>query len=138
MLLQYEPCTVQTYRMPAAQCVEVSWTSAFLLPRALTDLLFLLFVPSALRGVQHVTICAFQFCKSFFVVHLLFSFSWNVSSGFGSEKLEWFGVRGGWPPQYFHQMGWNGTNLTKKTCSPKPSDGGDCCFCLWPTTVSVL
>ena len=28
----------------AAQCVEVSWTSAFLLPRALTDVLFLLFV----------------------------------------------------------------------------------------------
>ena len=49
----------------AAQCVEVSWTSAFLLPRALTDVLFLLFVPSALRGVQHVTICTFQFCKSF-------------------------------------------------------------------------
>ena len=47
----------------AAQCVEVSWTSAFLLPRALTDVLFLLFVPSALRGVQHVTICTFQFCK---------------------------------------------------------------------------
>ena len=38
----------------AAQCVEVSWTSAFLLPRALTDVLFLLFVSSALRGVQHV------------------------------------------------------------------------------------
>ena len=49
----------------AAQCVEVSWTSAFLLPRVLTDVLFLLFVPSALKGVQHVTICAFQFCKSF-------------------------------------------------------------------------
>ena len=48
----------------AAQCVEVSWTSAFLLPRALTDVLFLVFVPS-LRGVQHVTICTFQFCKSF-------------------------------------------------------------------------
>ena len=38
--------------------------SAFLLPRALTDVLFLLFVPSALRSVQHVTICTFQFCKS--------------------------------------------------------------------------
>ena len=25
--------------------------------------------------------------------------SWNVSPGFGSEKLGWFGVRGGWPPQ---------------------------------------
>ena len=35
-----------------------------------------------------------------FVVHLLFSLSWNVSPGFGSEKLGWFGVRGGWPPQY--------------------------------------
>ena len=70
--------------------------------------------PSALRGVQHVTICTFQFrrptrydlhvsiLQELFVVHLLFSLSWNVSPGFGSEKLRWFGVRGGWPPQY-HQ-----------------------------------
>ena len=67
--------------------------------------------PSALRGVQHVTICTFQFrrptrydlhvsiLQELFVVHLLFSLSWNVSPGFGSEKLRWFGVRGGWPPQ---------------------------------------
>ena len=34
-------------------------------------------------------------------MHLLFSLSWNVSPGFGSEKLGWFGVRGGWPPQQF-------------------------------------
>ena len=55
LLIQYvQPHTVQTQRHAAAQCVEVSWTSAFLLPRALTDVLFLLFVPSALRGV-HVT-----------------------------------------------------------------------------------
>ena len=67
--------------------------------RALTDVLFSLFVPSALRGVQHVMICAFQFCKSF-VSDLLYSSSWNVSPGFGSEKLVWFGVRGGWPPQF--------------------------------------
>ena len=73
----------------AAQCVEVSWTSAFLLPRALTDVLFLLFVPSALRGVQHV-----------YDLHVsILQESWNVSPGFGSEKLGWFGVRGGWPPQ---------------------------------------
>ena len=67
LLLQYvQPHTVQNINVrAAAQCVEVSWTSAFLLPRALTDVLFLLFVPSALRGVQHVTICTFQFCKSF-------------------------------------------------------------------------
>ena len=77
----------------AAQCVEVSWTSAFLLPRALTDVLFLLFVPS--RYDLHVSIL-----QELFVVHLLFSLSWNVSPGFGSEKLGWFGVRGGWPPQY--------------------------------------
>ena len=38
--------------------------------------------------------------QELFVVHLLFSLSWNVSPGFGSEKLGWFGVRGGWPPQY--------------------------------------
>ena len=64
LLLQYvQPHTVQHNVHAAAQCVEVSWTSAFLLPRALTDVLFLLFVPSALRGVQHVTICTFQFCK---------------------------------------------------------------------------
>ena len=37
--------------------------------------------------------------QELFVVHLLFSFSWNVSPGFGSEKLGWFGVRGGWRPQ---------------------------------------
>ena len=77
----------------AAQCVEASWTSAFLLPRALTDVLFLVFVPSALRGVQHVTICTFKFCKSFLFA-CCFSLSWNVSPGFGSEKLGWFGVRG--------------------------------------------
>ena len=52
----------------AAQC-EVSWTSAFLLSRALTDVLVL----SALRGVQHVTICTFQFLQELFVVHFLFS-----------------------------------------------------------------
>ena len=67
--------------------------------RALTHVLFSLFVPSALRGVQHVTICTFQFCKSF-VSDLLSSSSWNVVPGFGSEKLVWFGVRGEWPPQF--------------------------------------
>ena len=64
----YNMCSRTQYKhnvRAAAQCVEASWTSAFLLPRALTDVLFLLFVPSALRGVQHVTICTFQFCKSF-------------------------------------------------------------------------
>ena len=29
-----------------------------------------------------------------------FSLSWNASPSFGSEKWVWFGVRGGWPPQY--------------------------------------
>ena len=35
--------------------------------------------------------------QELFVVHLLFLLSWNVSPGFGSKKLEWFGVRGEWP-----------------------------------------
>ena len=34
--------------------------------------------------------------QELFVVRL-FLLSWNVSPGFGSEKLGWFGVRGGWP-----------------------------------------
>ena len=82
----------------AAQCVEVSWTSAFLLPRALTGRTF-----SSLRSFSierhptrydlHVSIL-----QELFVVHLLFSLSWNVSPGFGSEKLGWFGVRGGGLP----------------------------------------
>ena len=70
----------------AAQCVEVSWTSAFSLPRALTDVLFLLFVPFSIerrptRYDLHVSIL-----QELFVVHLL-SLSWNVFPGFGSEKL---------------------------------------------------
>ena len=35
-----------------------------------------------------------------------FSLSWNASSSFGPEKWVWFGVRGGWPPQY---MTWTTT-----------------------------
>ena len=65
--------------------------------RALTDVLFSLFVPSALRGVQHVMICAFQFCKSF-VSDLLCSSSWNVSPGFGSENWYGLGSTGGGLP----------------------------------------
>ena len=57
--------------------------------RALTDVLFSLFVPSALRGVQHVTICTFQFCKSF-VSDLLSSSSWNVSLVLGPKN--WYGL----------------------------------------------
>ena len=47
----------------AAQCAEVSGLRAFLLPRALTDVLFLLFVPSALRGIQHTFDLHVSFCK---------------------------------------------------------------------------
>ena len=84
----------------AAQCVEVSWTSAFLLPRALTDVLFLSLRSFSIerrptRYDLHVSIL-----QELFVVHLLFSLNLDVSPGFGSEKLGWFGVRGGWPPQY--------------------------------------
>ena len=71
--------------------------------RALTDVLFSLFVPSALKSVQHVTICAFQFCKSF--VSLVVFIKLNVSLSFGSEKLVWFGVRGEWPPQFQLRLG---------------------------------
>ena len=59
--------------------------SAFLLPRVLTDVLFLLFVPSALRGVQHVTICTFQFCKKAGTCPLVWgSKNWN---GLGSAGV---------------------------------------------------
>ena len=53
--------------------------------------------------------------QELFVGHLLFSLSWNVTPGFGSEKLGWFGVRGGWPPQLqLHLVRQNaaGCNLT--------------------------
>ena len=50
----------------------------FLCFRGPLEVLYLLFVPSALRGIQHVTICTFQFCKKLE----------------GVEKLGWFGVRG--------------------------------------------
>ena len=81
----YNMCSRTQYKhnvRAAAQCVEVSWTSAFLLPRALTDVLFLLFVPSALRGVQHVTICTFSILQELFVVHLLFFIK--------LERVPWF------------------------------------------------
>ena len=99
LLLQYvQPHTVQniTCARPL-NVLKFSWTSAFLLPRALTDVLFLLFVPSALRGVQHVTICTFQFCRQeLFVVHLLFSLSWNVFPWFWVRKIGMvWGPRGG-------------------------------------------
>ena len=86
LLLQYM-CSRTQYKhnvRAAAQCVEVSWTSAFLLPRALTDVLFLLFVPSALRGVQHVTICAFQFARAFCRALVVF---------IKLERVPWFWVR---------------------------------------------
>ena len=54
--------------------------------RALTDVLFLLFVPSALRGVQHRALVVFIKLE-------------RCPPGFGSEKLGWFGVRWGWPPR---------------------------------------
>ena len=83
----------------AAQCVEVSWTSAFLLPRALTGRTF-----SSLRSFSierhptrhdlHVSIL-----QELFVVHLLFFIK--------LERVPWFWVRKigmvwgprGWPPQ---------------------------------------
>ena len=41
LLLQYvQPTQYKHNARAAAQCVEVSWTSAFLLPRALTDVYF--------------------------------------------------------------------------------------------------
>ena len=72
LLLQYvQPAQYKHNVRAAAQCVEVSWTSAFLLPRALTDVLFLLFVPSALRGVQtrydlHFNFASFLSCTCCF------------------------------------------------------------------------
>ena len=54
---------------------------------ALTDVPFLLFVPSALRGVQHVTICTFQFCKSFLSCTCCFHEAGTCPLVFGSEKI---------------------------------------------------
>ena len=82
----------------AAQCVEVSWTSAFFASEGPDGRTFSLrsfsIEKRPTRYDLHVSIL-----QELFVVHLLFSLSWNVSPGFGSEKLGWFGVRGGWPPQ---------------------------------------
>ena len=82
----------------AAQCVEVSWTSAFLLPRVLTDVLFLLFVPSALRGVQHVTICTFQFCKSFLSCTCCFHSAGTCPLVLGPKNWDGLGSAGGGLP----------------------------------------
>ena len=82
----------------AAQCVEVSWTSAFLLPRALTDVLFLLFVPSALRGVQHVTICTFQFCKSVLSCTCCFHQAGTCPLVLGPKNWDGLGSAGGGLP----------------------------------------
>ena len=62
--------------------------------RALTDVLFSPFVPSALRGVQHFSF-ARALCRTC-CIHQ----AGTCPPGFGSEKLVWFGVRGGWPPQF--------------------------------------
>ena len=68
----------------AAQCVEVSWTSAFLLPRALTDVLFLLFVPSALRGSNTLRSARFNFARAFCRALVVF---------IKLERVPWFWVR---------------------------------------------
>ena len=103
LLLQYM-CSRTQYKHnvhAAAQCVEVSWTSAFLLPRALTDVLFLLFVPSALRGVQHVTICAFQFCKSFLSCTCCFHEAGTCPLVLGPKNWDGLGSAGGGLPSTY-------------------------------------
>ena len=63
----------------------------FFLPRALTDVLFLLFVPSALRGVQHVTSARFNFARAFCRALVVFM---------KLEPVPWFWVRKiGWGPR---------------------------------------
>ena len=84
--------------------------------RALTDVLFSLFVPSALRGVQHVTICTFQFCISF-VSDLLSSSSWNVSLVLGPKN--WYGLgsaRSGLPS--------SSSSSSSRSSSSSSSSGG--------------
>ena len=101
LLLQYVHAAHSTNVTcsPAVQCVEVSWTSAFFCFRALTDVLFSLFVPSALRGVQHVydlhVSVLQELCVGLVVFIKLERVPW-----FRVRKLVWFGVRGGWPPQF--------------------------------------
>ena len=91
-LLQYvQPTQYKHNVRAAAQCVEVSWTSAFLLPRALTDVLFLLFVPSALEASNTLRSARFNFARAFCRALVVF---------IKLEHVPWFWVRKiGWPPQ---------------------------------------
>ena len=51
------------------------------------------------RGVQHVTICTFQFCKEHFVVHLFVFIKLERVPWFWVPKIGMVWGPRGWPPQ---------------------------------------